>query len=123
LNQCRRCEGFRVVTAGDGIVGLGHHQRLRPDLVVLDIKLSRQDRYEVLAAIRRVFGTPVIMVTALADDLDKMQALRIDADDYVVKPFNPRKSLCERRTLKKGQVITIEPFLSLGSEWANEDKE
>tara|TARA_R110001583_G_scaffold192937_1_gene360200 strand:+ start:11629 stop:11778 length:150 start_codon:yes stop_codon:yes gene_type:complete len=49
--------------------------------------------------------------------------LRIDADDYVVKPFNPRKSLCERRTLKKGQVITIEPFLSLGSEWANEDKE
>jgi two-component system response regulator AdeR len=102
---------------------LGHHQRLRPDLVVLDIKLSRQDRYEVLAAIRRVFGTPVIMVTALADDLDKMQALRIDADDYVVKPFNPRKSLCERRTLKKGQVITIEPFLSLGSEWANEDKE
>lgn len=40
---------------------------------MLDIKLSRQDRYEVLAAIRRVFGTPVIMVTVLADDLDKMR--------------------------------------------------
>ncbi|WCJ65043.1 response regulator [Agrobacterium tumefaciens] len=82
-------EGFRVVTAGDGTVGLGHHQRLRPDLVVLDIKLPRQDGYEVLAAIRRVSDTPVIMVTALADDLDKLQALRIGADDYVVKPFNP----------------------------------
>ena len=44
-------EGFRVVTAGDGTVGLAHHQRLRPDLVVLDIKLPGQDGYEVLAAI------------------------------------------------------------------------
>lgn len=82
-------EGFRVITAGDGATGLSHHQRLRPDLVVLDIKLPRQDGYEVLAAIRRVSDTPVIMVTALADDLDKLQALRIGADDYVVKPFNP----------------------------------
>ncbi|MBC2775114.1 response regulator transcription factor [Rhizobium sp. AQ_MP] len=82
-------EGFRVITAGDGAIGLSHHQRLRPDLVVLDIKLPRQDGYEVLAAIRRVSDTPVIMVTALADDLDKLQALRIGADDYIVKPFNP----------------------------------
>jgi len=76
-------EGFRVVTAGDGTVGLGHHLRLRPDLVVLDIKLPGKDGYEVLAAIRRRGNTPVIMVTALAEDLDKLQALRIGADDYV----------------------------------------
>lgn len=82
-------EGFRVVTAADGTVGLGHHLRLRPDLVVLDIKLPGQDGYDVLAAIRRRGNTPVIMVTALAEDLDKLQALRIGADDYVVKPFNP----------------------------------
>lgn len=82
-------EGFRVITAGDGPLGLAHHQRLRPDLVVLDIKLPGQDGYEVLAAIRRRGDTPVIMVTALAEDLDKLQALRIGADDYVVKPFNP----------------------------------
>ena len=82
-------EGFRVVTAGDGTVGLSHHLRLRPDLVVLDIKLPGQDGYEVLAAIRRRGDTPVIMVTALAEDLDKLQALRIGADDYAVKPFNP----------------------------------
>lgn len=92
-------EGFRVVTAGDGVVGLSHHQRLRPDLVVLDIKLPRQDGYEVLAAIRRVADTPVIMVTALAEDLDKLQALRIGADDYVVKPFNPLEIVARAKAI------------------------
>nr|WP_272214459.1 response regulator [Marinicella sp. W31]MDC2880069.1 response regulator [Marinicella sp. W31] len=100
-------EGFRVITAGDGSVGLAHHLRLRPDLVVLDIKLPGQDGYEVLAAIRRRGDTPVIMVTALAEDLDKLQALRIGADDYVVKPFNPlevvaRAKAVLRRTLGRG---------------------
>jgi two-component system response regulator AdeR len=82
-------EGFRTVSASDGTIGLGHHQRLKPDLIVLDVKLPGQDGYEVLAAVRRRGDTPVIMVTALAEDLDKLQALRIGADDYVVKPFNP----------------------------------
>lgn len=82
-------EGFRTVSAGDGTIGLAHHQRLKPDLIVLDVKLPGLDGYEVLAAIRRRGDTPVIMVTALAEDLDKLQALRIGADDYVVKPFNP----------------------------------
>ncbi|MFD1747345.1 response regulator [Rhizobium helianthi] len=92
-------EGFRVVTAGDGVIGLSHHQRLRPDLVVLDIKLPRQDGYEVLAALRRVADTPVIMVTALAEDLDKLQALRIGADDYVVKPFNPLEVVARAKAI------------------------
>ncbi|NLR98052.1 response regulator transcription factor [Rhizobium sp. P38BS-XIX] len=82
-------EGFRTVSARDGATGLSHHQRLKPDLVVLDVKLPVQDGYEVLATIRRRGDTPVIMATALAEDLDKLQALRIGADDYVVKPFNP----------------------------------
>ena len=82
-------EGFRTVSANDGGIGLAHHQRLRPDIIILDDKLPGQDGYEVLAALRRRGDTPVIMVTALAEDLDKLQALRIGADDYVVKPFNP----------------------------------
>ncbi|WP_180900348.1 response regulator [Martelella soudanensis] len=111
-------EGFRVIAAGDGIVGLAHHLRLRPDLVVLDIKLPGQDGYEVLAAIRRRGDTPVIMVTALAEDLDKLQALRIGADDYVVKPFNPlevvaRAKAVLRRTMGRGggeQVLRVGPL-------------
>lgn len=82
-------EGFRTIGAGDGTIGLAHYHRLKPDLIVLDVKLPGQDGYEVLAAVRRHSDTPVIMVTALAEDLDKLQALRIGADDYVVKPFNP----------------------------------
>jgi len=82
-------EGFRTVRAADGGIALDHHARLKPDLVILDIKLPVADGYEVLAAVRRRGNTPVIMVTALAEDLDKLQALRIGADDYVVKPFNP----------------------------------
>ena len=92
-------EGFRVICARDGVTGLAHHQRLRPDLVVLDIKLPGQDGYEVLAAIRRRGETPVIMVTALAEDLDKLQALRIGADDYVVKPFNPLEVVARARAV------------------------
>lgn len=110
-------EGFRVVTAGDGTVGLAHHQRLRPDLVVLDIKLPGQDGYEVLATIRRRGDTPVIMVTALAEDLDKLQALRIGADDYVVKPFNPLEVVARvkavlRRTIARdtGQMLRVGPL-------------
>ncbi|SCZ46054.1 response regulator [Afifella marina] len=110
-------EGFRTITAGDGRVGLEHHLRLRPDLVVLDIKLPGQDGYEVLAAIRRRGDTPVIMVTALAEDLDKLQALRIGADDYVVKPFNPlevvaRAKAVLRRTMGRGseQVLRVGPL-------------
>ncbi len=57
-------EGFRVICARDGTTGLAHHQTLRPDLVVLDIKLPGKDGFEVLAAIRRSGETPVIMVTA-----------------------------------------------------------
>lgn len=111
-------EGFRVISAGDGPTGLSHHHRLRPDLVVLDIKLPGLDGYEVLAAIRRRGDTPVIMVTALAEDLDKLQALRIGADDYVVKPFNPLEVVARvkavlRRTMGRSpeQVLRVGPLL------------
>lgn len=82
-------EGFRTVTASDGEVALMHHRMLRPDLAILDVQMPRRDGFEVLAEIRRRGGTPVIMATARAEDLDKLSALRIGADDYLVKPFNP----------------------------------
>lgn len=108
-------EGFRVICAGDGPLGLAHHQRLRPDLVVLDIKLPGLDGYEVLAALRRRGETPVIMVTALAEDLDKLQALRIGADDYVVKPFNPLEVVARARAvLRRTWGRAPEAVLRLG---------
>lgn len=82
-------EGLRTACAENGQVALDLQQYLRPDLVILDVRMPKLDGYEVLTEIRRRGDTPVIMVTALDEDLDKLQALRIGADDYIVKPFNP----------------------------------
>ncbi|PYB74206.1 MULTISPECIES: response regulator [Rhizobium] len=110
-------EGFRTISAGNGAIGLSHHIRLKPDLIVLDVKLPGQDGYEVLAAVRRRGETPVIMVTALAEDLDKLQALRLGADDYVVKPFNPlevvarAKAVLRRANGKSNrQILRVGPL-------------
>lgn len=81
--------GFRTVRAADGDTALLHHRMLRPDLVLLDVKLPRRDGHAVLAEIRASSNVPVIMATALGEDLEKLTALRVGADDYVVKPFNP----------------------------------
>lgn len=82
-------EGFRTVSAADGDIALDLHHMLAPDLVVLDVKLPKRDGIEVLAEIRRRGNTPVIMSTALGEDLEKLTALKVGADDYLVKPFNP----------------------------------
>lgn len=82
-------EGFRTVQAGDGRTALDLHLALKPDVVLLDISMPLVDGWEVLAEVRRRGGTPVLVLTALDQDIDKLQALRVGADDYVVKPFNP----------------------------------
>jgi len=82
-------EGFRTVQARDGRTALDLHLALKPDLVLLDVTMPRLDGWEVLAELRRRGNTPAIMITALDQDLDRLQGLRIGADDYIVKPFNP----------------------------------
>ncbi|MDK4717620.1 response regulator [Rhizobium sp. CNPSo 4039] len=82
-------EGFRTVRAADGRIAVDLHQTLKPDLVLLDVAMPRLDGWGVLAEIRRRGDTPVVMATALDKDIDRLQALRVGADDYIVKPFNP----------------------------------
>lgn len=108
-------DGYRTVSATDPLIGLSHHQRLKPDLVVLDVKMPKMDGFETLAALRNVDDTPVIMVTALAEDLDKLQALRLGADDYVVKPFNPLEVVARARAiLRRSQGGRSNSVLRLG---------
>ena len=92
-------EGYRTVTAEDGAAALIHHQSLRPDLVLLDVGLPKRDGFAVLADLRARGSTPVIMTTARAEDLDKLSALRIGADDYVVKPFNPLEGVARAKAV------------------------
>lgn len=82
-------EGFRTVRAADGRAAIELHAALKPDLILLDVTMPRMDGWEALAEVRRRGDTPVIMITALDKDIDRLQGLRIGADDYVVKPFNP----------------------------------
>lgn len=81
--------GLQVVHAADGRRALEMHMTLKPDLVLLDVQMPHVDGWQVLSEIRHRGGTPVIMLTALDQDIDKLMGLRIGADDYVVKPFNP----------------------------------
>lgn len=99
--------GMRIVKATDGELTLLHAKQLKPDLILLDIKMPKKDGLEVLREIRRNSNIPVVMMTALAEDIDKISSLRLGADDYVVKPFNPleiveRVKAVLRRTV--GQV-------------------
>lgn len=81
--------GMQVIHAADGRTALQMHERHQPDLLVLDVQIPAIDGWGVLAAIRQRASTGVIMLTAMDQDIDKLMGLRLGADDYVVKPFNP----------------------------------
>lgn len=81
--------GFRTAVADNGQQAIDLHKQLKPDLVLLDIRMPVLDGWKVLAEIRHVSATPVIMLTAFDQDIDILTGLRVGADDYIIKPFNP----------------------------------
>lgn len=92
LSRYLEAAGYRTMTARDGDQALQLTATLRPDLMLLDLNIPRRDGFAVLAALRGRDDTlPVIVVSALSEDVDKLSALRIGADDYVTKPFNPKE--------------------------------
>ncbi|PTE20033.1 DNA-binding response regulator [Cereibacter changlensis JA139] len=99
LDAYLRRDGFRTVQASDGETALQHHALLKPDLVLLDARIPKLDGFAVLARLRQTSSTPVIMVTALADDVDRLSGLHLGADDYVVKPFNPQEVVARVRAV------------------------
>lgn len=86
-----RKEGYEVHNATDGPGGLHAARVYRPDLIVLDIMLPGMDGLEVLTQLRRESNVYVILLTAKAEELDRVLGLSIGADDYVTKPFSPRE--------------------------------
>jgi two-component system, OmpR family, response regulator AdeR len=91
LEAYLRREGFQTARALDGQEALSQFRSLNPDLVLLDVQLPKMDGLEVLRHIRQQGQTAVILLTARAEDMDKLLGLRMGADDYVVKPFNPHE--------------------------------
>jgi len=84
-------EGFRVVSAEDGLTALERARTQTPDLMVLDLMLPRLNGWEVCKRIRTESDLPILMLTARDDDIDKIVGLELGADDYMTKPFNPRE--------------------------------
>jgi DNA-binding response OmpR family regulator len=84
-------EGFSVATALDGRVGLETALTNLPDLMVLDIMLPGMDGLEVCRRVRATAPIPIIMLTALGEETDRVMGLELGADDYVTKPFSPRE--------------------------------
>lgn len=100
-------DGLRTLHAEDGEQALRLFRQARPDIVLLDIHLPGMDGVDVLKHIRSDGATPVIMVTALADDVDKLLSLRLGADDYVVKPFSPAEVVARvRAVLRRSSPVS-----------------
>ncbi len=92
-------EGYRVITAYDGEVALLEFKSNPVDLVILDLMLPKLSGEEVIKQIRTLSDVPVIMLTAKVEEDDRIQGLRLGADDYVTKPFSPRELMERVRTI------------------------
>ena len=91
--------GFRVVVAYDGQEALTVFRHEQPDLLVLDLMLPEIDGLDVARTIRRASNVPIIMLTARAEETDRLIGLELGADDYVVKPFSPRELVARVRAV------------------------
>ena len=94
-------EGYEVHTARDGDDALEAAERVRPDLILLDINMPRKDGYEVCRILRKrehMAGTKVIMLTAKGQTLERKKGLEVGADEYVTKPFSADELLNAIRT-------------------------
>jgi DNA-binding response OmpR family regulator len=102
--------GFGVAEAVDGPAGLRQFHGLRPDVVVLDVGLPGFDGWQVLERIRVMSETPLLMLTALGTEHDKLRGLDGGADDYLVKPFSPRELVARVRVLcRRPRVSQVAP--------------
>jgi DNA-binding response OmpR family regulator len=93
-------EGFRPVLVADGVAGLEQAQAAKPNLILIDLRMPGLSGVDVCKQLRaRGANTPVIVLSALGDEIDKVLLLEIGADDYVVKPFGTRELLARIRAL------------------------
>jgi DNA-binding response OmpR family regulator len=94
-------EGFTVAEASDGASALRAAKELRPDLVILDVMMPGLDGIDVLRALRTESDVYVILLTARAEEVDKLIGLSVGADDYVTKPFSPRELVARVKTVMR----------------------
>ena len=105
-----RREGFRVIQAGTGELGLAAIERERPRMVILDVGLPGGiDGLEVCRRVRAKQSLPVLMLTARDGEVDRILGLELGADDYVTKPFSPRELVARVKAILRRSDGTTEP--------------
>jgi two-component system response regulator MtrA len=109
-----RGEGYTPVQAFDGAQALAAIEASQPDLVLLDVMLPGLDGIEVCSRIRETSGVPIIMLTAKGDTTDVVRGLESGADDYVVKPFNPKELVARIKTRLRPSTGGSQSVISVG---------
>jgi len=92
-------QGYEVVTSADGEDALEQARAHHPDLIILDIMLPKLDGFEVCRILRQEMNTPILMLTARDDEIDRVVGLEVGADDYLTKPFSMRELLARVKAL------------------------
>jgi two-component system KDP operon response regulator KdpE len=105
-----RARGFEVLEANNGLEALALWEREDPHLLILDIMMPRMDGFEVCRRVREHSAVPIIVLTALDAESEKVTALDLGADDYLTKPFGVEELLARvRAVLRRTQGLTILP--------------
>jgi two-component system KDP operon response regulator KdpE len=97
LAEALVAEGYRTLTAADGVEALAAFERSAPDLVITDLAMPRTDGFGLIAEVRRQERTPIIVLSVRGEEEDKVRALDLGADDYVTKPFSLSELLARVR--------------------------
>jgi DNA-binding response OmpR family regulator len=92
-------QGYEVETAGDGLAALETARQMHPDLIILDIMLPGIDGFEVCRILRQEMNTPMLMLTARDDEIDRVVGLEVGADDYMTKPFSMRELMARVKAM------------------------
>ncbi|MGV8026943.1 MAG: response regulator transcription factor [Anaerolineaceae bacterium] len=99
-------QGYTVVTASDGNSAVDVARKDNPDLILLDIMLPGIDGFEVCRIIRKDLNTPILMLTARDDEIDRVVGLEVGADDYLTKPFSMRELIARvKALLRRARII------------------
>jgi DNA-binding response OmpR family regulator len=102
-------QGYQVETIGDGSKVLDIVRTMKPDLIILDVMLPGLDGFEICRILRREMSTPVLMLTARDDEIDRVVGLEVGADDYLAKPFSMRELLARvKAMLRRVRLIREE---------------
>lgn len=94
-------ENFNILEASDGEIGLDLFSKEKIDLIILDVMMPKIDGFTFLEKIRKVSSVPVILLTAKAEEEDKLQGYAFGADDYMTKPFSPKVLVAKAKALLK----------------------